>query len=347
MKIKPTASAFIILVVLFLGAIGISGCTKEGPQGKPGLDGIDGKDGAQTCGACHNMTEFLTAKIEQYDHSVHASGGNADRKDADCAWCHTSMGFRNYIADGSKGIIDNPTPVNCRTCHPIHESYTADDFVLRTKAPVTLMVGGIVYDYGTSNICANCHQARPVDPYPDLTGSGTVTIKSPYYGPHHATQVNMITSTGPIRIPGSMAYLNSAHTKMVTNGCITCHMSPATGVKAGGHQMSVKYTSSTGAAAYQYTGCFAADCHGTVTEINGLINPNREEITNLLEQLKDRLIEKGLLNEKDLVPSPITVSQLEAAALLNYKFVEGDHSLGAHNFRFTKALLVNTLEALQ
>ena len=347
MKKRRSILSSLILILIIITTITFTGCTKEGPQGIPGLDGEDGIDGAQSCGACHNVTEMLKSKISQYENSIHATGANTNRSDAACSRCHTSMGFRNFITDSSLTVIENPTPINCRTCHPIHETYTTDDFLLRTTDSINLMLGDVVYDYGKSNLCVNCHQARPVSPYPDLQSKDSVKISSPYYGPHHATQANMIMAVGPIKIEGSMPYLNSAHTRMVDGGCVTCHMSPATGVLAGGHQMGVKYTDGHGATAYQYTGCNATDCHGSVSEINGLINPNRAEIAELTEELKNKLIENGLLDNSDRVPAPIMVTQLEAAAIVNYKFVEGDHSTGAHNFRFIKALLVNSIESLE
>lgn len=346
MKTKHLFLTQIMLFLFLLGGTLMSSCTKEGPEGIPGLDGEDGKDGAQTCGECHNMSEFLLARIEQYNHSIHATGANTDRSTAGCARCHTSMGFRNFITDSTDLAIDNPTPINCRTCHPIHETYTSDDFLLRTTDSITLM-NGDVYNYGKSNLCVNCHQARPITPYPNLASAEMLTITSPYYGPHHAPQANMFMSSGPVEIQGSMPYLNSAHTKMVNNGCVTCHMSPATGVLGGGHQMGVSYHTATGIVAYQYTGCFTTDCHGTVAEINGLITPNRAEITELIEELKTNLLGKGIINETGLIAAPISITQKEAAVYLNFKFVEEDKSHGAHNFRYTKALLVNSIEALK
>lgn len=333
-------SALFAMLIMFSAS-----CTKIGPEGKPGLDGIDGQDGAQSCVTCHNASEFLKARVDQYSYSGHATAANTDRVAGDCSMCHTSMGFRNFLANGAPGTITNPTPINCRTCHPIHESFSSDDFNLRTTSSVTLAVDGSAYNYGSSNLCANCHQGRAVSPYPVL-GGDDVTITNARYGPHYGPQANMLTGTGPVKIPGSMQYANSAHSTLVTQGCITCHMSPATGVRAGGHQMNVKYTTASGATAYQYTGCLASGCHATAAEVTSLINPKRTEIQDLLAQLKTRLQEKELLNASEQVPVPKTMSQLQAAAILNYKFIYGDHSYGAHNYPFTKALLVNTLESL-
>lgn len=345
MKSKFTFLTLSSIVILILSTMMITSCTKEGPEGKPGLDGIDGKDGAESCSSCHNFSENLLAKIAQYSNSVHAQGANINRNYENCSHCHTSMGFRNYIADGTMGDVNDPTPINCRTCHPIHETYTFDDYSLRTTTAVDLIVGDATYDYGSSNLCVNCHQARSVTPYP-VEGGDDVTITNARYGPHYGPQSNMLAGKGPYPIPGSMSYINSAHTNLVTEGCVTCHMGPATGTWGGGHQMNIHYTSPSGSEGYQYTGCLDAGCHGSAADVTALINPNRTEIQDLLTQLRDRLQEVGLLNAAELVPTPLTMTQMEAAAIMNYKFIYGDASYGAHNYRYTKALLVNTLEHL-
>ncbi|MDP2424370.1 MAG: cytochrome c3 family protein [Bacteroidales bacterium] len=345
MERKRALLTFASLFLMLFASIMISSCTKEGPEGKPGLDGIDGKDGAESCSACHNLSEVLQAKLSQYSNSTHASGDNVHRNSSTCARCHTSMGFRNYIKDGTMATVDNPTPINCRTCHPIHETYTPNDYSIRKATPVTLAVGVGTYNYGNSNLCANCHEARTVTPYPVLGGTD-VTITSSSYGAHYGPQSNMLAGIGPIQIPGSMTYMNSAHTTLVTGGCVTCHMSPATGNRGGGHTWAVKYLSASGTESYQYTGCLSTGCHASTSIVTALINPNRTEITALMDQLLAKLQVKGLLNSSASVTTPKTMTALQAAAVLNYKFVYGDHSYGAHNYRFSKALLVNSIESL-
>jgi hypothetical protein len=349
MKGKITFLTLASVMLFILGSITISSCTKEGPEGKPGLDGIDGKDGAESCSSCHNFSENLLAILSQYGNSVHAKGANTDRNGATCSRCHTSMGFRNYIVDGSTSEISNPTPINCRTCHQIHETYTLDDYELRTTAALDLVVGDGQYDYGSSNMCANCHQSRPLAFYPDPVGEDvTITPGLARYGPHYGPQANMLVGTGPYEFPGSMPYINSAHSnpQFVNKGCVTCHMGSATGIWGGGHQMNIKYTTGSGGTAYQYNGCLGSGCHNTTADVTALINPNRTEIQELTYQLRDLLQDKGLLSAAELIPVGITVSQMDMAAILNYKFVYGDASYGAHNYRYTKALLVNTLEYL-
>jgi len=292
---------------------------------------------------CHNFSEFIVAKFGQQNNSVHASGTNINRNGQGCSQCHTSQGFRNFIADGTLGAISNPTAIGCKTCHPIHESYTVSDYSLRTTDAVNLTVGGVAYDYGNSNLCANCHQARPVSPYP-VVGGDEVTITNARFGPHYGPQANMFAGAGPYQVPGSMPYLNSTHTSVIADGCITCHMSDPIGYNAGGHQMGMSYNA-FGSTAYNYSGCNS--CHPNTANLTALMSANREEIQGLTYNLRDKLIEKGLLNaSNELVPTPITVTADEAGAIMNYKFIYGDHSYGAHNYLYTKALLINTLEAL-
>lgn len=343
MKGKHTLITVATVMVLLMTGMIISSCTKEGPEGKPGLDGIDGKDGAESCSSCHNFSEILLAKISQYQNSVHAKGATLDHNNQGCGHCHTSMGFRNFLSDGTIATVNNPTPINCRTCHPIHESYTLNDYGLRTSAPVNLLLGEGQYDYGNSNLCANCHQAHDLNPYP-VAGGDSLTIASKYYGPHHAPHVNMLIGKGAYPIPGSMAYLNSPHTRAVKGGCVTCHMSDATGNWAGGHQMNIKYKNSSGTTVYQYTGCLSSGCHETTAEVTAKINPNRAEIQGLLSELKTKLLEKDLMDADGYIRPNKKMSQMDLACFINYKFVSEDNSYGAHNYRFTKALLVNTLE---
>lgn len=332
----------VVIYSIFSFQLLMSGCTKEGPQGPPGADG---KDATETCTTCHNFSEFLLEKINQHNKSVHASGLNINRNGDGCAHCHTSQGFVRMIKEGSFGVVNNPNPINCRTCHPIHESYNASlDYKLRTTNPVNLNVGTGPYDRGNSNLCANCHQARTINPYP-IAGGPDVTITNPRYGPHYGPQANLLIGRGPYEIPGQLNYVNSPHSQ-ISDGCITCHMAtPANGIASGGHQMNVSYVSYTGATAWNYNGC--VKCHTDVNAMAQLRAQHREEIMNLQYALRDKLIEKGLLNQSELVPVPKTMSPNEAGAILNYKFVYGDQSYGAHNYPYIKALLVNTLASLE
>lgn len=320
---------------MITGSVFISGCTKEGPEGPPGMDGADA---TETCMTCHNFSEDLVAKIGQYYNSKHASGDNINRNNEGCSHCHTSEGFRTFLADGSFSHVAEPTAINCRSCHPIHETYTFDDYRVRTDEPLEMILGS-TYDYGNSNLCAQCHQGRTVNPFPVVGSDEELEVTNPRYGPHYGTQANVFTGTGAYEIPGSMTYENSVHTNIIGNGCITCHMSSPVGYDAGGHQMNVKY----GANSYNYSGC--TGCHTDASALASLASDNREEIKALQDELRDLLIDHGLLNAGNLlVPVPLTASTDEVGAILNYKMIAGDQSHGAHNYKYVKALLINTIE---
>ena len=78
------------------------------------------------------------------------------------------------------------------------------------------------------------------------------------------------------------------------------------------------------------------------------MNTNREEIKALTNELRDILIEKEFLNPNTLlVNTPIDLTADEAGAIFNYKLIYGDKSYGAHNYKYVKALLVNSIESLQ
>lgn len=335
------------IIILSLFVLLNSGCTKEGPEGRPGLDGSDGKDGAESCTNCHNTAEILTSRVEQYSYSKHAEGSTTNRNSEQCASCHTSMGFRNTIETGSTGMVENPTPVNCRTCHPIHETFTVEDYGLRTSDAVALNQGEGNYDFGNSNVCANCHQSRPVSPFPDGSSGESVTVNNAHYGSHHGPQANIFVGEGPYKFAGSMTYSNSAHTTVVENGCVTCHMSSPTGTRAGGHQMNVKYTNVYGGESYQLTGCLTTGCHTSASEVQERLDLNKAEIGGLLADIKTRLQEREIFDDSGHLIVPKTMSQDELGAVLNYSFIYEDKSFGAHNYPYSKALLTNTFESLE
>ncbi|MEZ5197436.1 MAG: hypothetical protein R2764_13885 [Bacteroidales bacterium] len=72
----------------------------NGADGADGEDGIDGADGTTTCIQCHDNSEVMFARTNQWEHSTHANGGNYERNEGECAICHTSQGFLGNL-DGS------------------------------------------------------------------------------------------------------------------------------------------------------------------------------------------------------------------------------------------------------
>jgi hypothetical protein len=131
--------------------------------------------------------------------SLHGSGENVARATSTtCGICHGHEGFAERVESGftitaATASTDNPTPINCRTCHQIHTTYTEADFARVTMDPVTMIYDGTtVIDVGEANICAQCHQPRPRDPLPVIDDTGTFSVTSPYWGPHLSGQSGLL-----------------------------------------------------------------------------------------------------------------------------------------------------------
>ncbi|MDZ7737626.1 MAG: collagen-like protein [Bacteroidales bacterium] len=177
----------------------------EGPQGEIGPAGPTGPAGTAGCVECHDNSQIITAASAQWEASVHATGGNAERNSTDCAPCHTSQGFLEVNAAGdfastigaktTAAAIDNPVQPNCYTCHDIHSTYTSDDWTLnKTDATVAWhSVDGTAttVDIGAGNMCTGCHQARTEDGYLAKTGQ-TEVLQHPHLLTIHCTTEHSI-----------------------------------------------------------------------------------------------------------------------------------------------------------
>lgn len=325
----------------------VSSCTKEGAQGPPGEDGINGTDGTATCIQCHSNDQVLFAKTNQWAHSTHATGGNYERNEEDCAVCHTSQGFLGKL-DGSYDpsvegtFISNPNPVNCYTCHQIHSTYEVADYAFTTTDnPVLMNTGDQTFNFGTANLCANCHQGRTVEPFPQENGD-PILVTSSRYGVHHGPQANTVAGMGLFE-PGS-GYINSAHSS-IENGCVTCHMAEPYGAQAGGHTMNISFEYH-GATEVNAKGCLP--CH-TEDEAIALVEEFQPEIQALLDELKVLLDAAGITEpgSDNSIASDTPYPANVAGACLNYKALTEDRSLGVHNPKYIKKVLQNTIALLQ
>lgn len=345
---KKLLTILLVIPALALAMLVASSCTKEGPAGPAGENGINGTNGTDatsTCGECHNSGEAFLAIELQYNMSGHANNGNYDRNTTSCAPCHTSMGFREVIETGANetaATINNPTPPNCYTCHKVHETYTASDWELRYTDPVTYLQGGATFDYGVSNLCAKCHQSREASPYPGAAG-GTIVFDddvSYRWGPHHGPQSNLfagVAKSGAYEVSGDAAYTNSWHTDNFEDACNTCHMAdPPYGDHWGGHTFAM--------GSLNDNGCL--ECHDDAED---KVEAAQMVIEVLLADLKVLLENQGIMDTVDhpgYLNVPGTYSNELAGAFYNYKLLEEDRSIGIHNYKYTKALLENSINAI-
>jgi hypothetical protein len=340
-----------MLVLVFLMAV-VASCSKEGPAGPAGKDGVDGEDGINgtdgtaTCIQCHSDDQVNFAKTNQWAHSTHATGGNYERNEGECAICHTSQGFLRYNVSGTYdpdaagAMISDPNPVNCYTCHQIHSTYEVDDYAFTVTAPAMLRnTGGQTFDFGFGNLCANCHQGRTVDPWP-VPGGDDIVVTSSRYGVHHGPQANTLSGMG---LEGFGAASNHPH-KNITNACVTCHMAEPFGVQSGGHTMFMGYEYH-GAVELNVNGCVG--CHSDEESLIANTEELQMEVAELLAELKVLLDATGITAEGSDSSVPGTYSADVAAACLNYKAITEDRSLGIHNPTYIKKTLQNSIAALQ
>ena len=344
--------------LLIAGAIILSSCEgpagPEGPagaqgeQGPEGPQGPQGEEGGTSCTLCHNDEVVLLAKQQQTMSSHHLTGGNYERNSASCAICHTHQGFVNVIAGMEPAEVPDPAPINCRTCHMIHMTYTEDDWALTTTDAVALTYGGATVDIGNSNLCANCHQMRAVSPDPN--DGGEITITSSRWGGHHGPQANTLWGAGLYEVAGSESYPDEGDHPHAGLGCTECHMAsvPYGGRTAGGHTFNMTYESH-GNLEYNVGACTA--CHADLEDQEDFdLNGAQTEIEDLLTQIHTILVANGWLDETsglwNTSAGDIVVSADEAGAMLNWLTVEEDRSLGVHNPTYIKAALTNSLEVL-
>jgi len=322
-------------------------CVKEGPpgidgaNGTNGTNGTNGSDGTVTCLACHSGTTMNQKKAEfaMSEHSVGAvavayAGGRKD-----CARCHSSQGFIEFATLGAvAGNISNPSPWECATCHGLHTTFNSGDYALRLASAPVASYSGAAYKFdfkNSSNLCVNCHQARTVEPNIATPGAATFKIASPYYGPHHGPQGNLVAGVGFAEIPGSVAYPAPGSSKHFAKSCTGCHMATFTN-QQGGHSLIPSVAA-----------CNA--CHG-VTDAEYDHNGVQTDVLAKLDQLRDKLVEKGVVSH-DAVANTYKVKvgtypMVQAQAYFNWIGIEEDRSEGVHNPVYIRALLLNTLQAL-
>lgn len=350
------------------GATGAAGAA--GPAGADGENGIDGTDGTAGCITCHTSDENMMIKDAQWAVSGHVTGGHMTGYYASrdgCADCHSSQGFQTVVETGvwDNAAPSSPLPANCFSCHKIHETYSTEDWAFRTGETVDLLVTGFAADQGSANTCVQCHQSRLAEPVLDLGVTTDVTITNKRYGPHHSPQGNMLVgmdNSGAYELGGTVSYENSVHASSESVNCVSCHMASQAG--SGGNLALGEHANNVGTGSWEdgdktinANGC--VNCHTTLTDnaaATAFTSTARDANMMLLTNLHDDLYALGYLDDDGYVASgnvtvsgddPLVTSTQHAAAIYNYKFLMEDQSYLIHNPKYGKALLQNSIEALQ
>jgi formate-dependent nitrite reductase cytochrome c552 subunit len=311
-------------------------------------------------------------KQAQYEQSTHLLGGHWERNSASCAACHTHQGFIERIATGAMApasAIATPLPIDCRTCHQIHTTYTDADYALTATAPVTLFNTDyetgepITVDFGAAagNLCAQCHQGRPLtdrvaDGVLPVINGQDVEVTSSRFGLHHGPQAQVVGGVGAYEFPGSRTISGgpNSHGDPASNEkmCATCHMAESSsGLELGGHTWRVSFDNE-GVREPNVAGCNT--CHNDFEDFTEFGNVP-EQIEGLLVQIEQILVDSGF--KREMTPG-YTYHELSVqvntgvwganlvAAMLNWQMFAEDRSLGLHNPPYARAVLTNTLEAI-
>jgi hypothetical protein len=350
-----------MLVVLGLLFFALQGCSHDdyipvpGPTGADGTNGTNGINGTTTCESCHSNSYRDPIKasyalsvhaIETLHETTNASGGIINLKTSEytnrtgCVQCHTSQGYIDKLngdvlktgtgtALGFPAYPMNKQAISCATCHNNHSSFDfkndGNDFALRQGfTPVALDVDPTYkMDMGTSTTCVNCHQPRGLPP---TTGDQKLSSR---FGPHHGPQSTLLEGIQGALIVGSTPYpapKSAAH--RTGSSCVKCHMGKTTDGKNGAHT-------------WHPTPNACTTCHtgGAPASVTGY---EADMLT-----LKGLLVAKGAYNATTNAFTSNTVPIKVAQAAWNYALLLEDRSKGVHNPTYAKALLKNSIEALQ
>ena len=348
------------LILIFAVALLSIQCTTDpipGPPGENGVDGVDGVDGVNgtaECVACHNVatSEEVHASYlfsghynENMDHgdgplSQYANRGFGQGTSA-CTYCHTSDGYTDWTETGmaitgSAPAYPGTQTITCTTCHGKHTSFDFEndgfDYALRSIAPVELLASDVTLDYGeeiTSHTCATCHQPRSTFEGA-INEDGTVQV-SGRFGPHYGAQSTLLEGIQGAELAG-YEYEGADGSAIHRSGssCVACHMGESTGNNDGLH--TKKPTETT---------CVQCHTNGVPTEVAGF--------DEAYQTLEDLLLAEGLLEIDDEGEVSIvsgTYELIPAAALWNYRMLYYDHSHGVHNPKYARALIQNSIDAL-
>ena len=297
------------------------------------------------------MTTVLNAKVTQFGAGAHSNGTYYNRG-GECAACHNNEGFLarvDYTSASDIYTYAGPaeTGISCYTCHGIHQAYTSDDWaltfadqvtetILGTKSPDVASVS--FKDYGASNMCLQCHQSRDRGDVPAADATDSLMVTSSHWGPHYGVQGNVLHSSGGVHIAGDASYpaFGTGHANSIADvSCMDCHM------YEGDHSLAVNFDA-------------CVECHNSADEAEDAVEALHTEIHDLQFELGALLLSVGSMSEVfedgelyGYAPASNKNSAAQAAGVWNYMVSYQDHSYGVHKPAYMKALLQNSIDAVQ
>lgn len=294
------------------------------------------------CAQCHDSEPYHVIN-QQWNSSSHAVATRYPTGEgrSSCVGCHSGVGF----IDQSDGLPRDEMrteweAIVCAACHDPHAGENPHQ--LRKVDMAHLNNGVTITQGGNGILCMNCHKSRRnADEY--------VTEYHRHYGPHYATQSDMIAGSNAIEYGQRLP--SSAHLVAVKDSCVTCHMQETSSDNpahklAGGHTFKPAWDGGTpedhGDDISLVGAC--SSCHGDIESFDfprqdfdgdGTVAGVQTEVKGLMKQLAVMLPPYG--ENSVSVTEEYTPAELRAS--FNYFFVKYDGSYGVHNLNYTLGIL--------
>jgi predicted CXXCH cytochrome family protein len=266
------------------------------------------------CGECHQDAHhpFVDEWLDSAHAGSHLSAGGRVATDPNCAYCHVTQSFVEFVRSGDRVIPANPEPLTCVACHDPHGNGAEKQLRQIEGEPI---------------VCAFCHN------------SGDATIGDT---PHHP-QASVLLATAGFFFDGVDNPGPATHGNLDNNPdlCAACHVVTVPFMRQGDLQIPAQVGHTfrpipiidemTGARNYEN----CVECHSNPASI-------RDAWIEKFEELVDEL---G--TALDAVPEGQRETEAYQGALFNFQLLEADSSEGVHNPRLAETLLESSIEALQ
>jgi hypothetical protein len=315
------------------------------------------------CAACHTVEGFVTWFAQ-----------------GDTSWGSSQSIIDRLISETGDTEISDPSSVpgtaalpqvSCVTCHPAHEP------------------GRVIRDpFTPTSLCVTCHNVRGLAAGTGSGQAGTGDLETPRHPQKELFEGYKTAANDGYRgvetLPGfSGSDSEHAGSDNIPGGCAGCHYIAVTDVDyeeyplqattghrflprlencltAGCHEMTDFLLSDGTAASYENSTIASFDfgsifysgpIHGGIDhDKDGDVEPFQEEISDMLDELKDRLTGRGIDFDSSQGLFDLTEmasrTTTERAAAYNYDFVAGDGSRGMHNPLYVVNLLAVSISAV-
>jgi len=329
--------------------------------------------GPGVCGNCHSV-DGLEQRVAN-NYVVAPDSGTPT---------NVAKGHINYLSRGRPTQITYAGTsaigrIHCSTCHAFSSAndphvvgrYAAgqaplrvaggidDEAYIEKSSAVATEPQGTPLKYRAANTCIFCHKSRTDV---RLAFGASNAIANTRFGPHQGPQSDLLSGKGAYEFAGE-TYGTARHST-IPDACVSCHMAP---VAANGnvpdHTMKASIAS-----------CKTSGCHTSYTGTSFDIDNGQTSVREALTELQDLLDRAGLLTRSSEPPyaalsdeaktdgqfhldmsrpgstpdgGNASLDAVRAGILYNYLLVARGRDFGAHNPRYTKQILFDSISRLK